>query len=348
MNWEKILLSPDTHILDAIRIVDEAGLQIGLVVDDQRNLLGTVTDGDIRRGILRKLDLSESVSLIMNNAPQTVRKGAIKEDIMELMKRFQLHHIPIIDDAGRVIELETLDHLLNANKQKSNGVVLMAGGLGERMRPLTESIPKPLIHVGKKPILETILENFIEQQFCKFYFSVNYKSKMIMDHFGDGSQWGVEIEYLQEDKKLGTAGSLSLLNKDMNDPLIVMNGDLLTRVNFDSMLQYHRDHKSMATMAIRDYDFQVPFGVVNIDGSRITGIDEKPTHKFFVNAGIYVLEPEILDFLSPGAFKNMPDLFQDLINSKHNANVFPIHEYWLDIGRFDDLDRAMYDIDNNY
>lgn len=348
MNWEEALLSSDAHILDAVRIIDKVGMQICLVVDDQRNLLGTITDGDIRRCILGKIDMSNAVTIIMNKSPHTVDQGTSKKQILEVMKRFHLHQIPTLDETGKVVGLETVDQLLSINMQKPNWVVLMAGGLGTRMRPLTDDLPKPLIPVGNKPVLETILENFIDQQFQKFYFSVNYKSEMIMKYFGDGSQWGVEIRYLEENQKLGTAGALSLLNEELNDPLLVMNGDLLTRVNFDNMLQYHREQKSMATMAIRDYDFQVPFGVVNVEGSQITSIDEKPTHKFFVNAGIYVLEPETLNLVSPDTFKDMPDLFQELISSKQTTSVFPIHEYWMDIGRFDDLDRAIDDFDHNF
>ncbi len=347
-NWEKALISPDAQIFDAIRIIDEAAAQICLVVDNQNKLLGTITDGDIRRGILRRLELSEPVSKIMNKEPKVTDCGTGAEEILAIMTKLQIHQIPVVDEVGVVVGLDTVDELVRLNRNHANWVVLMAGGDGERLRPLTEDLPKPLIPVGRKPVLETILENFISQGFSHFYISVNYKSDMIKAHFGNGDRWGVEIQYLQEDERLGTAGALSLIRDIPTAPLLVMNGDLLTRVNFQSMLEYHLEQSSSATMAVREYDFQIPFGVVNIDGSSITSIDEKPTHRFFVNAGIYVLEPRVLENLASGMYKDMTDLFQILIDDQQQTSVFPVREYWLDIGRHDDLDRANLEFDENF
>ena len=222
----------------------------------------------------------------------------------------------------------------------------MAGGLGSRLQPLTEDKPKPLLSVGDKPILETILESFIEQNFRRFYISVNYKADAIKKHFADGGRWNAEIRYLEEETRLGTAGALDLIPERPELPLLVMNGDLLTRVNFRDLLDYHLDQKAQATMCVREYDFQVPFGVVEIEDHHILSIDEKPVHRFFVNAGIYVLEPGLIDLIPKGEYFDMTDLFARAIEKGHETQAFPIHEYWIDVGRIDDLDRANHDHEN--
>jgi len=213
---------------------------------------------------------------------------------------------------------------------------------------LTENLPKPMIPVGPKPVLETILENFIEQGFRKFYISVNYKAEIVKQHFADGGRWGAEIRYLHEKTPLGTAGPLGLIEEIPPDPLLVMNGDLLTRVKFENILAYHRERGATATMAVREYDFQVPFGVVRIEDTNIVGIDEKPVHKFFVNAGIYVIEPDVLALTDRGQYQDMPNLFQSIIDAEKMTSVFPVREYWLDIGRLDDLDQAKREFDDNF
>jgi dTDP-glucose pyrophosphorylase/predicted transcriptional regulator len=337
--WKEVLVSPQTSLREAAQILDANALQIVLVVDEERRLLGTITDGDIRRGILKGIALTEPVSVVMNPRPSVARIEDSRDSILAEMKRKSLHHMPLVDKAGRVVGLDTLDELINP-PIKENWVVLMAGGLGSRLRPLTNDCPKPMLKVGGKPLLETILENFIEHGFCHFYISVNYMSEVVKSHFGDGSRWGVDICYLHEDQRLGTAGALSLLPEKNNGPLIVMNGDLLTKVNFRQLLEFHSEHNAHATMCVREYDFQVPYGVVKIENHRITGIDEKPTQRFFVNAGIYVLDSQALDLIFPNTFFDMPSLFEKLIEQQKETVVFPIREYWLDIGHMADFDRA--------
>ncbi|MFA7243563.1 MAG: nucleotidyltransferase family protein [Sulfuricellaceae bacterium] len=337
--WKKTLVLPGTSIRDAIRVLDENAKQIVLVVNESNRLLGTVTDGDIRRSILKGLSLEEPVQSIMNTDPTVAMIDESRESILAAMQRTRLHHLPLVDENRRVMGLETLDELIQSSARE-NRVVLMAGGLGERLRPLTDKCPKPMLKVGNKPLLETILENFIEYGFHRFYISVNYMADIIKSYFGDGSRWGVDIGYLHEDQRLGTAGALSLLPEKPAEALLVMNGDLLTKVNFKQLLDFHAGHQAHATMCVREYDFQVPYGVVKIDSHRVISIDEKPIQRFFVNAGIYVLEPEVLDLVSQNTYFDMPTLFEKLIELKKETAVFPIREYWLDVGQLVDYDRA--------
>lgn len=337
--YRNIKVESITSIRQTIQLIDASARQIALVVDELGRLAGTVTDGDIRRGILKGIGLDEPVSLIMNTSPNTCRNDDDREAMLTRMKITGLHHMPIVDENGILVGLETLDELLLPVK-RDNVVVLMAGGLGVRLRPLTEDCPKPMLKIGGRPILETILLNFIEHGFRRFYFSVNYKSEVIIDYFEDGSRWGVDIQYLHETNKLGTAGALGLLQDRQNMPILVMNGDLLTKVNFSQLLDFHKVHKASATMCVREYDFQVPYGVVKIDNHRISGIDEKPVHRFFVNAGVYVLEPEVLEVIPKNSLLDMPKLFETLIEQGRGATVFPVREYWLDVGQLADFDRA--------
>lgn len=341
-NWKRVFIEPTAPVRKAIEVIDAGGLQIALVVDSEQHLLGTVTDGDVRRGILKGIAMEEPVERIMRRDPLVASVEDSRDRILAIMKQRSIHQIPVLDAKRHIVGLEILDELLEIRK-RDHFVVLMAGGLGMRLRPLTENTPKPLLKVGDKPILENILMNFINYGFHRFFISVNYKDEMVKSHFGDGSQWGVNICYLDETEKLGTAGALGLLPEKPAKPLIVMNGDLLTSVNFLQLLNFHSEQRAKATMCIREYDFQVPYGVVSLDNQTITGVDEKPTHKFFVNAGIYVLDPKALGFIPPQTSFDMPQLFDRLIAEKMTVAGFPIREYWLDIGRIDDLERANLD-----
>lgn len=338
-DWKKVLINPDVTIRETIRVIDGGALKIALVVDPGQRLLGTVSDGDVRRGILRGCSLEDPVQQVMNTSPTVAAQNESRERILALMKLKQVYQIPVVDTDGKLVGLEILERILEAPRH-DNWVVLMAGGLGSRLKPLTDDTPKPLLKVGGKPILETILENFIEYGFTNFHVSVNYKAELIEEYFGDGSRWGARIEYLREDKKLGTAGALGLLPQRPDAPLLVMNGDVLTKVNFQQLLEFHREHQAAATMCVREYDFQIPYGVVTVNNHRILTIEEKPVHRFFVNAGIYVLEPGALDLIPKDTFFDMPTLFEKLVAQQQETAVFPVREYWLDIGRMDDFERA--------
>lgn len=335
-----LVISPETLIIDAIKAIEAGSRQIALIVDADHRLLGTVTDGDIRRGLLRGVGLDNSVSQVMNLAPLTAKPQQPKEAIVRLMQEREIRQVPIIDEHGTLLWLATLDELLH-RKPPDVTVVLMVGGLGTRLRPLTDTIPKPLLHVGGRPLLQTIIENMASQGFTQIYLSVNYKAEMFEEQFGDGSAMGVDIKYIYEDDRMGTAGALSLLPHRPTNPVIVMNGDLLTTLNFQQLLEYHREHRAKATMAVREYSFQVPYGVVETENQRLVSISEKPIHNFFVNAGIYVIEPEAFDLIPQGQPFDMPQLFDAILARSEEASVFPIREYWLDIGRLDDLERAQ-------
>lgn len=347
-DWKKVAVSPDASIQRTVDVIDRNALQIALVVDKEDRLLGTVTDGDIRRGLLKGIGLNDPVSMVYNPNPTTAREGDDPERLHMMMKRKYIRQLPVLDDDGRVVFLEVLKDIISETK-KENIVVIMAGGLGTRLRPLTDDCPKPLLRVGGRPLLETILLNFIRYGFEKFYFSVNYKSEMIEAYFRDGSEWGVSIEYIREDKRLGTAGALSLLPEKPTDSIIVMNGDLLTKVNFALLMDSHQRRRlkydSYATMCVREYSMPIPYGVVQRDGNRLTGIDEKPIHRFFVNAGIYVLAPEAVGLVPYDTFFDMTDLFQKLLDIQKHTSVFPIREYWMDIGRMRDFEAANVEYD---
>lgn len=339
---EKLLLTDDAVIHDAIEKLDNNEAHIVLVVDRNRRLLGTVTDGDVRRGILKGIGLHEPVVQIMNHQPIVARKGEDKAKLYTLMRKKMIRQLPIVDIDERICDLEVLEEVIEFNR-KNNIVVLMAGGLSTRLRPLTNDCPKPMLKVGGKPILETILNSLMQYGFHQFYISINYLGDQIREHFGDGSKWGVEIQYLEEDSKMGTAGSLSLLPKHIQAPILVMNSDLLTKIDFNQLLTFHFEQGASATMCVREFDYTVPYGTCKLENNFIIDVVEKPTYKFFINAGVYVLEPKILNIVPQNTYFDMPALFSMLTKQKQPAAAFPIREYWLDIGQMSDFERAHQD-----
>lgn len=338
-NIENIKLKQNSTIKEALQIIDSGSMQIALVVNDEDKLIGTLTDGDIRRGLLKGLELNSTIESIVFTTPTIAKISDTKEEILKLALAKKLHQIPIVDENKKILGIQEIEELIKP-KEKTNKVVLMVGGLGTRLRPLTETTPKPMLEVGNKPILQTIVEKFAEYGYTNIVMCVNYKSHIIQDYFEDGSKFGVNIEYIFEEQRMGTAGALSLLKNKPTEPFFVMNGDLLTNVNFEHLNNYHISTNSIATMCVREYDFQVPYGVVNIKNSKILSIEEKPTHKFFVSAGIYMLSPEVLDYIPKNKFYDMPTLFEKLISEDKNTVSFPLREYWLDIGRIEEYKKA--------
>lgn len=339
--WELTLVGPECSMEEAIATLDRVAVRIVMVVDEERRLLGSLTDGDVRRALLKQRPLTTPIQQIMCTTPRTAGLGWSRERILTVMETYQLLQLPVVDPHGQVIGLETLHDLLN-RQRRDNPVFLMAGGFGTRLRPLTQNCPKPLLKVGDKPILELILERFISSGFHRFFISTHYMPEMIREHFGDGSQWGVSIRYIHEDAPLGTGGSLGLLPHDeINLPLFMMNGDLLTTLNFENLLEFHQGHAGAATMCVREYEYCVPYGVIQNDGHRICSMVEKPVQRFFINAGIYLLSPELVKSVAAGTRVDMPTLLEHEISAGRDVNMFPVHEYWLDIGRMEDFQRAQ-------
>ena len=345
-HWKDILIKSEDSMQTAIKVLHAGGMRIALVVSDSGMLLGTVTDGDIRRALIKKIDIESAVNTIMNSSPLTVLQDKNRNEILSLMKSKDLLHIPLVDKQGQLVGLETIQHLLE-NKKLNNPVFIMAGGFGPRLHPLTKETPKPLLNVGSRPILATIINQFIEAGFHRFYISTHYKAEMIRDYFGDGSTLGVNIEYVHEEIPLGTAGSLGLLPSNTPElPIVMMNGDLLTKINFSNLLDFHQEQGGLATTCIREYDFQVPYGVVEIERDQLVGIVEKPVHKFFVNAGIYVIDRKMIDVIDGDKYLDMPNLFENMVEQGEKINVFPIHEYWLDIGQIKEYEKANNEYSN--
>ncbi|AUS85406.1 alcohol dehydrogenase [Lysinibacillus sp. YS11] len=335
---EKIIVNQKQTLLDTMRIIDKSSLQFAVVVDEEQRLLGTVTDGDIRRGILRGEGLEVPITSIMNATPISLKFGQKTYKYKQFMHLKKLKQLPIVDESNKIVDVLFMDKLnVSPNKNK---VVLMLGGLGTRLRPLTNDIPKPMLKIGNKPILENIIEGFKQYGYTNFIFSVNYRKEVIQNYFQNGEAFDVQIEYIEEEKRMGTAGALSLLKHRLKEPFFVMNGDLLTQINFEQLMDFHIEQQSIATMCVREYEFQIPYGVIETLDTQLVSIKEKPLHRSFVNAGIYVLSPETLNYIPSDEFYDMPTLFEKLIDIEKKTSVFPIHEYWIDIGQIEDFNRA--------
>ncbi|TVO35734.1 nucleotidyltransferase family protein [Vibrio algivorus] len=344
-SWQKTLLHETSTIKQALAIINSEALRVAIVVNENNQLQGMVSDGDIRRGLLSDLTLNDPVSVVMNREPVSALQGTSKSDLVEIMEQKQILSVPLTDTQNRVVGLETLHSVLK-KEQYPNPVFIMAGGFGTRLRPLTDACPKPMLKVGDKPILETLITSFIKSGFSDFYISTHYMPEQIHQYFGDGSDLGIKITYVHEYEPLGTGGALGLLPDDLPKdlPLIMINGDVLTKVNFERLLSYHIENDAAATMCVRDYDYQIPYGVINGEGNRITSMVEKPIQRYFVNAGIYVVSPRVIKSVPKHFRIDMPSLLEQQMEQQETVLMFPVHEYWLDIGRIDDFNRAQSDI----
>ena len=347
MSWRDALITDDGSIRDAIAAIDGGTHQIALIVGKNQELLGTITDGDVRRAILRGVALEAPATEIMTAKPIAARSGDSRNALLSLMRNKNVQQLPLLDSESRVVGIETLDQLINAGNE-DNIVVLMAGGLGSRLRPLTDDVPKPLLEVGSKPLLETILEQLVGHGFRRIYVAVNYLAQAVKNHLGDGSAWGTEIRYLEEEKRMGTAGALALLPETPESPVLVMNGDLLTNVNFRHLLSYHEEQGCSVTMCVREHIDQFRYGVVDIEENRVSAIREKPTRRHFINAGIYALEPDVLPFVPRDEYFDMTSLIETLTRNGKETAVFPIREFWLDIGRHEDYQEAAASYDRHF
>jgi dTDP-glucose pyrophosphorylase len=326
----KFIISENCSLKKAIFVINETASQIALVVKNQK-LIGIVTDGDIRRALLGGLNLNSKIEKVMQRNYTFLLSPASKEDALKLMKNKILKQIPLIDNNKNLIDLFLLDELIKLNPIY-NEVVIMLGGRGTRLGELTKNCPKPMLKVGSKPILEIILQQLIEHGFKNFYFSVNYLKSQIKKYFKNGSRWGVNIKYLEEKKPLGTAGSIKLLQKKIIKPFLVINGDVLTRINYNHLINFHSNCKSQITMCVKEYKTKIPYGIAKIKDHNVIGIEEKPELIHFINAGIYCLNPSIIKLIPKNTYFDMTDLIT--LAKKRNINIKPflIHEYWQDVG----------------
>jgi dTDP-glucose pyrophosphorylase len=338
-DWRSALLQEHATLQMAIHSLDRSALQIALVISEDGKLIGTVTDGDIRRGLLRGLELNSPVNAIARREPLVVPPQMGRETVLQLMHINSIHQLPVIDENRRVVGLHLLDNLISPVR-RPNLMVIMAGGRGSRLKTHTENCPKPMLPVGGKPMLERIIERAMAEGFQRFTVALHYLGEMISDYFGDGDKWGIEIDYLHEKAPLGTAGALSLISPRPDLPFVVSNGDVFTDIRYGELLDFHVLHGASATMAVRRHEWQHPFGVVHISGVDIVGFEEKPISRSHINAGIYVLEPDALDKLNTGEACDMPTLFGRLQEARARTIVYPMHEPWLDVGRPDDLAKA--------
>lgn len=346
-NIDNLLVEPDWTIRRLIQRVDENARGIALVVNRERRLLATITDGDIRRAILHGLDLSGSTQELLAHkesgpasSPITAPVGTDDAALLELMQRHSVRHIPLLDGEGRVVGLSRIEDLVGSPKLNA---VIMAGGFGTRLQPLTHETPKPILPVGDRSLLERILAQLRDSGIHRVNIATHFLADRVKEHVGDGSRLGVAVEYLSEDRPLGTAGALGLLEVP-NEPVLVINGDILTRTDFRAMLHFHQDYWAVMTVGIKQYSVKVPFGVVQVRGADVTGLEEKPVAQFFVVAGIYLLSPEVWAYLRRGEHCDMPDLIARLVAEGRKVVSFPINEYWLDVGCPDDYQRAQSDV----
>jgi dTDP-glucose pyrophosphorylase len=343
---QHLLIFENSDLKSALTQMDKGGYGVLFVINDKNQMVGLVTDGDLRKGFLRGVELTSPLVSVMNREFAYGKVGQSESDLIQYLRKIKRRHLPLLDDERRLVDvilLDDIDFVSSRFETASMPIVLMVVGRGERLGILTAQTPKPMISVGGRPMLENILNKFILLGFKSFYLCVNYKSEIIESHFGDGSKWNVKINYVREEMPLGTAGGLSLLRDKLKSTFVVMNGDLLTDVNFLKMLEFHVDHKCQATMAVQRNKYEVPFGVVEFKDSLLTKLVEKPVFDFFVNAGIYVLEPNCLNFIPNGEPYQMPELLSRLVDTGNPVSTFPLHEYWRDIGRPVDLQQALDD-----
>jgi dTDP-glucose pyrophosphorylase len=339
-SWRDALLPADATMQQAIGNLSDSSLQIALVVSPEGFLLGTLTDGDIRRGLLKGKDMKSPIDDIIFRQPLVVPPQMTRETMLQLMLANRIHSLPIIDEKRKVLGLHQLDSLLEPC-QRPNLMVIMAGGQGSRLRPHTENCPKPLLKVAGKPMLEYIIERAKGEGFQYFTLAIQYLGHMIEDYCGDGSRWNVHIDYIREESPLGTAGAIGLLDPRPKVPFVVSNGDVLTDIRYGEFLDFHCRYGASATMAVRLHEWQNPFGVVNAEGVDITGFEEKPVIRNHINAGVYALDPEALNLLSKNEHCEMPTLFKRLQEGGARTIIYPMHEPWLDVGREDDFGRAQ-------
>ena len=335
-SFEGQLIAPEASVREAIAALEACPIKFLLVVDENGRLIGTLTDGDIRRGLING-DLRQPVSQVMHTWPTVARLGDDPAHIAALLAHPSIRYVPLLDADDRPVAIRSREEKIGSHEPRPETVLIMAGGEGARLRPLTLDLPKPLLPVAGRPILEWIIDHCVDYGLTRFVISVRYKSGHIRAFLGDGSAKDVQVAYVDETEPLGTAGALGLLDPVPEHPIIVMNGDILTKLNFDHLLEFHHREGGHATVCVRSYEATIPFGVVLANGHEVSAIVEKPSYSYNVSAGIYVLSPEVLAHVPRNRALDMPDLLSSLLKHGQRVVPFPIHEYWTDVGRMDDF-----------
>ena len=338
---QSIQVNPDQTIVEAVAAIDRGTMGIALVIAADGKLVGTVTDGDVRRALLQGIATERPVSEIMSSESTVVDPAATPDSVLSTMLFRKLKQVPIVDGDGRVVGLHLLDDLVR-HRQRTNPVLIFAGGEGTRLGALTKETPKPLLPLGpnSKPILDVILDDLRAAGFGNIHLAVRYLSSQIMERYGDGSALGLNIRYIEEPSPLGTAGALAQLVGTSGEPILALNADVVTTLNFSDLLEFHRAKQYQATVAVRELSFRLPYGVVEFDEEKLAGILEKPIHRVSVNAGIYVVEPTLVHLVPADTQFDMTDLFAAALDSGHHLGAFPIAGAWHDIGQPEDLRRA--------
>ena len=351
MDIRPFLVSPEVSVLKVVEIIDANRKGIALVVNEENKLLGVVTDGDVRRAILAGIDLKNPTTVLLErrspfySVPVVGHPNMSKTEKLLLMQTHKVRHLPIVEAKGIVLDLILLDDWLG-NKMPRLTAVVMAGGMGQRLRPLTDEVPKPMLPVNGKPMLEHVIEQLRKSGIHRVHVTTHYKPECIVSHFGDGDKYGVQIHYVHEAQPLGTAGGLQLLETP-GEPLLVINGDILTRIDFAALFDFHNEHQAVMTVAVREYSMKVPYGVIHLEGVSVRGIEEKPCVSNFVNAGIYIINPSAIRYIpQSGRRFDMTDLIAALLMDQQRVVGFPVHEYWLDIGMIEEYQRAKEDVDD--
>lgn len=333
----------DSTIKVAMEAIDMNLTGAVFVINNKNQVIGVLTDGDIRRAILKVRVIENTIEPYYNRNFKFATHLENRKKVKEYMILHKIRQLPILDKEKRLVEVCFLDDLISYDK-KDNFVFILAGGMGTRLKPLTDNIPKPMLNVGSKPILEHIIESFKEFGYYKFIISLNYMGQIIEDYFGDGSKFDVSITYVKEKNKLGTAGSIKLAKDILNKPFIVINGDILTKMDFDDFLNCHIENKFDITVGVRNYEIKVPYGIMITEDKLIKSLQEKPTYSFYINSGVYVVNPELINYIPSDEQYNMTDLINNVIDNENKPGTYPITEYWADIGQLDDYRKANEDI----
>lgn len=335
----RFVVRPDQTVREAMQVISDNWRELALVADASMRVLGVITDGDIRRGLLSSVTMESPASSVMTRQYVAVQPNVDRAGVLDLMKARSIRQVPVLDAERRLVGIHFLEALIGTT-EKPNAAVIMAGGEGRRLRPFTDARPKPMMEVAGRPILERIVLHLVGYGIKRIFLSVNYLAHAIRDHFGDGERFGCAIEYLHEDEPLGSGGALSLLPPGIAHPLLVMNGDLVSQFDVARMLEQHGRDRAEATIAARHHQVDIPFGVLDVDGGHLVQLTEKPSAHYLINAGIYVLEPRLLAAIPRNRFYPMTDLFECLLKQGKRVSVYRLEEDWIDVGRREDWSRA--------